>query len=203
MKQGLFITFEGVDGSGKTTQLKKSAEVLINDGYEVMTTLEPGGAQLGKMLREILLHYEGDVSSRAEMFLYLADRAQHIDKIVKPALENGKIVLCDRHTDSTLAYQGYARGLDIERIRLLNYIATDGLKPDLTLVYDIDIEDAQKRVGKEKDRLESEGRNFHNKVRQGYLKIANEEPGRVKIINAQRNIDEVFKDTLKCLKELL
>lgn len=203
MKRGLFITFEGVDGCGKTTQLNMCAQKLTDMGYEVVTTLEPGGAKLGKKLREILLHYDGDVSSRAEMFLYLADRAQHIDKIVKPAIESGKIVLCDRHTDSTLAYQGYARGLNVERIRTLNAVATDNLKPNLTLMYDIDIESAQKRVGKEKDRLESEGEQFHNQVRQGYLKIAKDEPERIKVINAAREIKEVFKDTLKCLNELL
>lgn len=203
MNDGLFITFEGVDGSGKTTQLEMCAKKLADEGYDVITTLEPGGAALGKKLREILLHYEGDVSSRAELFLYLADRAQHIDEIVKPAVKKGKIVLCDRHTDSTLAYQGHARGLDVERIKKLNLIATDFLKPDLTLVYDIDIESAQKRVGKEKDRLEAEGLEFHEKVRRGYLQIAQEEPERVKVIDAKRGLNEVFEDSLKCLKELL
>jgi len=202
MNRGLFITYEGIDGCGKTTQLELTAKYLRQKGFDVITTLEPGGAPLGKQLRNILLHYEGDVSSGAEMFLYLADRAQHINEIVKPAIEAGKVVLCDRHTDSTLAYQGFARGLDVERLKTLNLIATDSLKPNLTLVYDIDVQTAQTRVGKEKDRLESEGVSFHENVRQGYLKIAQDEPERVKIINAKRQIDEVFEDTLKCLNDL-
>ena len=127
MSKGLFITFEGGDGCGKTTQIKLLDEYLRSKGYQTLLTREPGSKGLGIKLREILLNYDGEVSPRAESFLFLADRAQHVDCIIKPALENGVIVLCDRHTDSTVAYQGYGRGLDLEQIHNLNNIATNGI----------------------------------------------------------------------------
>ena len=126
MKKGLFITFEGVDGCGKSTQMDLLARYLKDNGHVVVLTREPGAKGLGEKVREILLNYEGDVSDRCESFLFLADRAQNIDIIVNPAIRDGKIVLCDRHIDSTVAYQGYGRGLDIERINMLNNIATGG-----------------------------------------------------------------------------
>ena len=125
MKKGLFITFEGADGCGKTTQLNLLKDYLENKGYEVVITREPGAKGLGEKIREILLNYDGEVSNRCESFLFLADRAQNIDIIVNPAIQQGKIVLCDRHTDSTVAYQGYGRGLDIKQINMLNNIATN------------------------------------------------------------------------------
>ena len=197
MNKGLFITFEGADGCGKTTQLNLLREYLINKNFDVLVTREPGAKGLGEKLRDILLNYDGEVSNRCESFLFLADRAQHIDTIVKPALANGQIILCDRHTDSTVAYQGYGRGIDIEQINKLNEIATDGLKPDLTFVFDIDIETSMSRVGTEKDRMESAGNDFFNRVRNGYLEIAKNEPQRVKVIDATRSIDEVFDSVLK------
>ena len=142
MERGLFITFEGADGCGKTTQLKLLAEYLTEKGYEVVITREPGAKGLGEKIREILLNYEGDVSDRCESFLFLADRAQHIDMIVNPAVCVGKIVFCDRH-------------------------------PDLTFVFDIDVETSMSRVGQVKDRMESAGMEFFNRVREGYLEIAN------------------------------
>ena len=197
MNKGLFITFEGADGCGKTTQLNLLREYLINKNFDVLVTREPGAKGLGEKLRDILLNYNGEVSNRCESFLFLADRAQHIDTIVKPALAKGQIILCDRHTDSTVAYQGYGRGIDIEQINRLNEIATDGLKPDLTFVFDIDIETSMLRVGTEKDRMESAGNDFFNRVRNGYLEIAKNEPQRVKVIDATRSIDEVFDSVLK------
>ncbi|MBO6181428.1 dTMP kinase [bacterium] len=197
MSKGLFITFEGADGCGKTTQLNLLKEYLINKNFDVLVTREPGAKGLGEKLREILLNYDGEVSSRCESFLFLADRAQHIDTIVKPAIEKGQIVLCDRHTDSTVAYQGYGRGIDIDQINKLNNIATDGLKPDLTFVFDIDIETSMSRVGAEKDRMESAGNEFFNRVRNGYLQIAKNEPQRVKVIDATKSIDKVFESVLK------
>ena len=197
MNKGLFITFEGADGCGKTTQLNLLREYLINKNFDVLVTREPGAKGLGEKLRDILLNYNGEVSNRCESFLFLADRAQHIDTIVKPALAKGQIILCDRHTDSTVAYQGYGRGIDIEQINRLNEIATDGLKPDLTFVFDIDIETSMSRVGTEKDRMESAGNDFFNRVRNGYLEIAKNEPQRVKVIDATRSIDEVFDSVLK------
>lgn len=201
MKKGMFITFEGADGCGKTTQMKLLAEYLEKKGIDVVLTREPGAKGLGEKVREILLNYEGPVSDRCESFLFLADRAQNIDIIVNPAVEEGKIVLCDRHIDSTVAYQGYGRGLDIERINMLNNIATNGRKPDLTFVFDIDVETSMARVGKEKDRMESAGKDFHNRVRQGYLELAKQEPQRIKVIDATKSIEEIHAEVIKIFEE--
>ena len=201
MMQGLFITFEGPDGCGKTTQMKLLAEYLEKRGEEVVLTREPGGKGLGEKVREILLNYDGEVSDRCESFLFLADRAQNIDIIVNPAVKAGKIVLCDRHIDSTVAYQGYGRGLDIERINMLNNLATNGKKPDLTFVFDVDVETSMKRVGKEKDRMESAGIDFHNRVRQGYLELAKQEPNRIKVIDATKSIEEIHDEVINILNK--
>ena len=201
MTQGLFITFEGPDGCGKTTQMKLLAEYLEKKGEEVVLTREPGGKGLGEKVREILLNYDGEVSDRCESFLFLADRAQNIDIIVNPAVKAGKIVLCDRHIDSTVAYQGYGRGLDIERINMLNNLATNGKKPDLTFEFDVDVETSMKRVGKEKDRMESAGIDFHNRVRQGYLELAKQEPNRIKVIDATKSIEEIHDEIINILNK--
>ena len=197
MSKGLFITFEGGDGCGKTTQIKLLDEYLRSKGYETILTREPGSVGLGEKLREILLNYDGEVSSTAESFLFLADRAQHVDCIIKPALKNGIIVLCDRHIDSTVAYQGYGRGLNLEQIYYLNKLATSGLKPDLTIVLDVDVETSQKRVGLEKDRMESAGLEFFEKVRKGFLEIAKQEPKRVKVVDSTQSIESIHKQILE------
>lgn len=197
--KGLFITFEGIDGCGKTTQLNLLKDYLISKGRDVILTREPGGKGLGEKIREILLNYDGEVSSQSEAFLFLADRAQNIDVIVKPAIEEGKVVLCDRHIDSTIAYQGYGRGVDIERLQLLNNIATSDFKPDLTFVFDIDVETALSRVGKNQDRMESAGVEFFKKTRNGYLELARLEPQRVKVINSKDTIENIFEQ----VKELI
>ncbi len=203
MNKGLFITFEGADGCGKTTQINLLAEYLKNKGETVVLTREPGGKGLGEKVREILLNYQGPVSDRCESFLFLADRAQNIDITVAPAVEKGEIVLCDRHIDSTVAYQGYGRGLDIDRINMLNNIATNGKKPDLTFVFDIDVETSMKRVGKEKDRLESAGIEFHNRVRKGYLELAKQEPQRIKVIDATKSIEDIHKDVINIFENVI
>ncbi len=203
LKRGYFITFEGADGCGKTTQIKLVKNMLDEKNIANILTLEPGDTDLGKSLREILLHYDKPVASSAEMFLYLADRAQHVKSVIDVALKEKKIVLCDRYTDSTVAYQGYARGEDIEQINCLNKIATDNLEPDLTIVFDVDSKIAQQRVGEEKDRLESEGLEFHKKVRNGYLELAKKYPQRIKVIDANQSIEEVFTNTKKIIGELL
>ena len=200
MTKGLFITFEGGDGCGKTTQIKLLDEYLQNKGYKTLLTREPGSKGLGIKLREILLNYDGEVSPTCESFLFLADRAQHVDCIIKPALEAGVIVLCDRHTDSTVAYQGYGRGLDIEQIHRLNKIATSGLKPDLTIVLDVDVETSQARVGSEKDRMESAGVKFFERVRNGFLEIAKLEPNRVKVIDSKQSIEQIHQQILELIK---
>lgn len=202
-KKGYFITFEGADGCGKTTQIELLDKFLKEKGLKTLMTLEPGASDLGKDLRQILLHYEKPVSDEAEMFMYLADRAQHAQMIIKPALEDKKIVLCDRYTDSTVAYQGYGREGDIEQINILNKIATKGLKSDLTILFDVESEIAQSRLGKTKDRLESQGMEFHKKVRKGYLELAKQDPQRIKVVNANRAIDEVWQDVKKIVEGLL
>lgn len=201
MAKGLFITFEGGDGCGKTTQIKLIDEYLRNKGYKTLLTREPGSKGLGVKLREILLNYDGEVSPTCESFLFLADRAQHVDCIIKPALEEGTIVLCDRHTDSTVAYQGYGRGLDLEQIYKLNNIATSGLKPDLTVVLDVDVETSQARVGKEKDRMESAGVEFFERVRKGFLEIAKQEPSRVKVIDSTQSIEDIHKQVVELIQK--
>ena len=203
MKKGLFITFEGADGCGKSTQLNLLSDYLKNKGYEVIVTREPGAKGLGERIREILLNYDGDVSDRCESFLFLADRAQHIDTVVNPAIEQGKIVLCDRHTDSSVAYQGYGRGLLIDRINMLNDLAVNGRKPDMTFVFDVDVETSMSRVGSVKDRMESAGMEFFNRVRNGYLEIAKQEPQRVKVLDAKKSIDEIHQNVVKLIEELL
>jgi len=202
-KKGLFITFEGADGCGKTTQIEILDKYLKNKNYETIVTLEPGGSDIGKNLRQILLHHNGFVSNVAELFMYLADRAQHIEAVVMKNVNEGKIVLCDRHIDSTVAYQGYGRGQDIKQIDLLNNIATQNFKPDITFLLDVDSEIAQTRVGDEKDRMESEGLTFHKKIRNGYLELAKKYPERIKVINANLSIDEVFEQIKKIIDEHL
>ena len=163
MENGFFITFEGADGSGKTTQLNNIKTFLQEKGFDVVTTFEPGATKTGEKIRNILLHSEDSVADSCEMFLFLADRAQHVEMFIKPALKQGKIVLCDRHTDSTIAYQGYGRGQNVELLKKLNQIAVNGLSPDLTLLFDVSTEIAQDRVGKDKDRMEAAGIEFHKK----------------------------------------
>ena len=191
MKKGLFITFEGGDGCGKTTQIDLLDKYLKGKGYKTLITREPGAKGLGTKLREILLNYDGEVSSKCESFLFLADRAQHVDCIIKPAIEDGVIVLCDRHADSTIAYQGYGRGVNKEELKHLNNLATSGLKPDLTIVLDVDVETSMQRVGKEKDRMESAGIEFFERVREGFLDIAKQEPERVKVISSSDTIENI------------
>ncbi len=203
MTRGLFITFEGADGCGKTTQLNLLKEYFEKVGKDVVLTREPGAKGLGEHVRKILLNYDGVVSDRCESFLFLADRAQNVDVIVNPAINDGKIVLCDRHTDSTVAYQGYGRGLDINEINMLNNLATGGIKPDLTLVFDVDIETSMQRVGNEKDRMEQSGNEFFNRVRYGYLKIAEQEPNRVKVIDSTQSIEDVHNDVIAIINSYI
>ena len=203
MKTGLFITFEGIDGCGKTTQINLLKDYLENNGYKVILTREPGAKGLGEKLREILLNYDGEVSSNCESFLFLADRAQHIDTIIKPAIQNGTVVLCDRHTDSTVAYQGYGRSLDIDQIKHLNDIATSGVKPDITFILDIDIETSLTRIGKGRDRMENSGREFFERVRNGYIEISKQEPERVKLLNGKDTIDNLNKQIIDSVQKIL
>ncbi|MGY2715675.1 dTMP kinase [Thermostichus sp. MS-CIW-19] len=178
----MFITLEGGEGVGKTTQQALLAERLQREGYACVSTREPGGTALGRALREILLH--GDpLTPLAELFLYAADRAEHVQKCILPALAAGQVVVCDRFTDSTLAYQGYGRGLDLEKIRQLNHLATGGLQPHLTLWLDLPPEVGLARSGLA-DRLEQERLEFHRRVHQGFQTLAAAEPQRIVRIDA-------------------
>lgn len=203
MKKGLFITFEGIDGCGKTTQIELLKENLEEKGYTVLLTREPGAKGLGEKLREILLNYDGEVSSNCESFLFLADRAQHIDTIIKPAIDKGVIVLCDRHKDSTVAYQGYGRQLDLEQIYQLNKIATNGITPDITFILDIDIDTSLQRIGKGRDRMENSGREFFERVREGYIEISKQEPQRVKLLQGNSPIKDIQRKISDYVQDLL
>lgn len=185
----MFITLEGGEGVGKTTQQALLVERLRQEGYACLCTREPGGTALGKTLRELLLH--GDpFSPLAELLLYAADRAEHVSKVIAPALAAGQVVVCDRFTDSTLAYQGYGRGLDLEKIRQLNHLATGGLQPHLTLWLDLPPEVGLARSGS-CDKLEQEHLEFHRRVYQGFQALAAAEPQRIVRISAQGSPAEV------------
>lgn len=201
-KKGLFITFEGIDGCGKTTQLENVRKLLEENGIECLTTREPGALKLGSQIREILLHYDGVVADNCEMFLFLADRSQHVETFIKPMLEEGKVVLCDRHTDSTIAYQGYGRGGDVEKLTELNKIATNGLVPDLTFLFDVSVETGHERAGKDLDRLELAGKEFFERTRQGYLTLAKQHPERIKVINAEKSKESVYNDVKSLIMDI-
>jgi len=203
----LFITFEGPEGSGKTTQIDKLKSYLKSKGFSVVKTREPGGSYIAEKIRRILLSNKNiNLSPKAELLLYLASRAQHIQDIIKPALKRGAIVLCDRFSDSTMAYQGYGRGISKSLINKINKFVTNGIKPDLTIYLDIDIKSGLKRAkalkGK-KDRLEKESIVFHNIVRRGFLKIAKAEPQRVKIIKGTKSIDKIHREIKEYIDKLL
>jgi dTMP kinase len=190
-----FITFEGGDGTGKTTQIHALESYLTGRGRACRVTREPGGTSLGKLIRQVLLQVgEQEIASTTELFLYLADRAQHINEIIAPSIKAGELVLCDRFTDSTLAYQGYGRGIDPQRLRQLNDIADGGLHPDLTFLLDCPVRLGLERTSQRQtqgDRFEREKVEFHEKVRSGFLEIAHAEPGRFRIIDASRSVQEV------------
>ncbi|MBI3092407.1 MAG: dTMP kinase [Candidatus Tectomicrobia bacterium] len=196
---GYFITFEGVEGSGKSTQCRLLAEALRQAGHACVVSREPGGTPLGERIRELLLHAPGAaITSLAELLLYLADRAQHVEEVLRPALAAGRVVLCDRFTDSTLAYQGDGRGHDRELLRQLNSVAGGGLVPDLTLLLDLPVEVGLRRLAERgavasagADRLERENLAFHQRVRRGYLAIAAAEPRRIAVILADGGVEEV------------
>lgn len=191
---GVFITFEGGDGAGKTTQLRLLEEWLTEVGYRVVKTREPGGTPLGQEIRELLLHGTDPVDARAEALLYAADRAQHIATIVRPALERGDVVLQDRYIDSSLAYQGAGRVLETQDIAKISEWATLGLQPNLTVLLDIDPREAILRMqdrGVKADRIESENLAFHDSVREAFLKIASQNSRRVLVCDASQNVEEI------------
>ncbi|RMF26846.1 MAG: dTMP kinase [Chloroflexi bacterium] len=208
---GLFITFEGPEGSGKTTQVQRLAERLRRAGYPVLTTREPGGTTIGDQIRAVLHDLRNrEMDPRTEVLLYAASRAQLVAEVVRPALARGTIVLCDRYTDSTLAYQGYGRGLDLDVLKAMMDFATGGLKPHLTLYLDLPVEkglarkqEALQRGEGEWNRLDQEDVAFHRRVRAGYHALAAAEPGRWRVLNADRPIEVVQTDVWEAVVPLL
>ena len=194
--RGLFITLEGVEGSGKSTQIQHLADVLTQAGHRVLQTREPGGTASAEAIRQILLTEttHESVTPLTEALLMLAARCQHVTHLITPALRQGTVVLCDRFSDSTFAYQGFARGLDLQWLRTANKAATGGLTPDLTLVLDLPVSVglARRRADSgQQNRLDRETERFHRKVRRGFLALADEEPNRMTIVNANRSVQEV------------
>lgn len=205
-KSGLFVSFEGIEGSGKTTIARLIAEMLMMDGHEVLSTYEPGGTTIGQKIRDILLQPEHrEMSYITELLLYNAARAQHLKERIIPALQSGKIVITDRFSDSTIAYQGYGRGIDFSLIMNLDAIVTGGLKPDITILLDIDIEAGLKRNrGINKiDRLELEDIEFHKRVRDGYYKLHEADTQRMKIVDASQSLEKVLQDVNDIIKRAL
>ncbi len=195
--KGYFITLEGIEGSGKSTIARRLAEDLRKAGHSVVLTREPGDTPVGQHIRKLLLDPEQrGMHPLTEVLLYLADRAEHVHKVILPALERGEIVICDRFSDSTIAYQGFARGLDVETLRQLDSIARDDIMPDLTIILDLDVTIGLKRNSRanKRDRFELEEVEFHERVRKGFHAIAEENPERVRIVDASMEIEEVYKE---------
>ncbi|HUV29792.1 MAG TPA: dTMP kinase [Acidobacteriota bacterium] len=190
----LFVTFEGVDGCGKSTQTARAARFLTAQGYRVRQLREPGATRVSERIRRILLDRRIEMSPITELLLYEAARAEIMACEIVPALQAGTIVLCDRFYDSTTAYQGYGRGLDIRMVTSLHRVAVGQIQPDLTLVFDLDLSAARARRTKKPDRLESQSGAFFRRVRRGFLEIARKESRRVKVVDASRSVDEVFDD---------
>jgi len=200
---GLLVTFEGIEGSGKSTQVELTRAYVEEQGYPCLVTKEPGGSPLGKEIRGFLLDRKDlRIDPLAELFLIETDRAQHVLEVLRPALDHGRIILCDRYTDATIAYQGYARGLDIAVIAQMNHWATGGLTPQCTIVLDCPVEVGMARA-KGEDRFEREDRRFHQQVREGYLRIAQEEPRRVKVVSGEGEQSVIQGKIRKIIRPLL
>ena len=199
--RGVLITFEGVEGSGKTTQMARLGRWLKTRGYKVELTREPDGTALGAAVRRL---FERGPQPLAQVFLFLAARHQHVAEKIRPWLASGRVVLCDRYTDATLAYQGYAGGIDPATIRELNVLATGGVLPDLTLLFDLDPAEGFRRIGRrQRDHFERQALAFHRRVRRGYLEIQRAEPKRVRIVDAARDPAEVGAQARTIIEEFL
>jgi dTMP kinase len=203
MAAGTFITFEGPEGSGKTTHIRRLAAHLESRGVAVTLTREPGGTKLGEAVRDILQHERAGEApvARAEVLLFLASRAQHVERLIRPALEAGRWVLCDRFADSTLAYQGYGRGFGLEQLAEVNQFATDGLTPNLTVLLDVRPQTSRARLHSRSaalaagpDRIERESDAFHARLRDGFLALAAREPARFLVVDAERDIEVVARE---------
>ncbi len=207
---GKFITLEGPEGSGKSTQAKMMIRRLAEHGIEAMYTREPGGTALGEEIRNILQHDQAGEApcERAELLLFEASRNQLVENVIRPALEKGIWVICDRFMDSTTAYQGYGRGLPVDEVKAIHHFTVNGVTPDLTLLLDLEVETGFERIaqrflelGESADRFEQEERSFHERVRQGYLKLAKEEPNRFRIVDASQEPESVSVDIWAILQK--
>ena len=202
---GTFITFEGIDGSGKSTQLRQLASFLKSKGCDPLVTREPGGTPVGNRLRAALLDAHEEVDPLAELLVFAADRAQHVRRVLRPALDEGRVVFSDRYADATAAYQGAGRGFSPELISQIIELATDGLKPDLTVLFDLTVDESNirtRRRSSEKqrgDRIDAETEDFHTRVRDAYLRLAEAEPGRIKVVQTNRPVEE----TQQHVKEII
>ncbi|WP_410506305.1 dTMP kinase [Haloimpatiens sp. FM7315] len=205
MKKGLLITLEGPDGSGKTTQINLLEEYLKEKGYEVLKTREPGGTSISEKIRDIILdNHNVKMCGMCEALLYAASRAQLVNEVLKPAIEEGKIVICDRFVDSSIVYQGIGRGLGVDRIRSINEAALDGLCTDITIMLTLPYDEGLKRKYKQKifDRLENSGEEFHKKVFEGYLEISRK-CDKIKTVDANTSIENVHKDIIQIVNKFL
>ena len=194
------MTLEGIEGSGKTTHALLLAEYLKGKGLDVVLTQEPGGTPEGARIRELLLKPDYDWAPLAELLLYAADRAQHVERMIRPALEAGRWVVCDRFSDSTIAYQAFGLGLPRDLVERAAELAASGLEPDLTILLDIEPEEGLRRIGEGPDRIEMRGLEFHRRVREGYLEIARSEPGRVFVVRSDRPVEEVHAEIVRIVE---
>ena len=206
MKKGFLVTFEGGEGCGKSTQIKLFTKYLEEHHIDYVLSREPGGTELGNKLREILLHSKESMNAATEFFIFSAGRSDHVENIIMPALEQGKVVVLDRFYDSSYAYQGYAGDLPVDEMKRITKLATYGIVPDLTILLDISYDEGFGRKSideslKNLDRIESKGREYHDKVRAGYLQLAKDEPNRIKVVDASKNKEEVFKNITKLFEE--
>ncbi len=204
--RGRFITFEGVEGSGKTSQISRSAERLRDLGWPVIETREPGGTSVAEQIRDVMLNRGNEqLTPLTEAFLVMAARAQHVEEVIRPALAAGVVVLCDRFADSTLAYQGYGRGLALPSLRRLNRLATAGLEPDMTIVFDVPVTVGlqRRRAHREVNRLDMESVAFHERVRKGFLQLARAEPRRMKVVNSGVSQARVSNLVLELIEQIL
>jgi len=206
---GLFITLEGIDGSGKSTQRDLLADELRRRGFEVVVTREPGGTAIGEGIRELMVSdATTHIAPTTELLLYVAARAQHVAERIRPALESGSIVISDRYTDSTVAFQGYGRGLDLKMIDEFNAFATGGLKPDLTIVFDVDPSLARARQGKRPiggllGAFDVQHSEFHARMRKGYLEMARQEPSRIRVVDASGEVADTHSSVMEIAEPLL
>jgi dTMP kinase len=202
--KGKFITFEGAEGSGKSTQSKLIHDYLVQKGKKVLFIREPGGVKISEAIRNILLDVNNkEMNKECETLLYMAARAQLVEEVIAPALKAGTIVLCDRFLDSTIVYQGYGNGVKIDFIKKIGKFATQNISPNLTFLFDIETEQGLSRKGAIKDRIEQRPIDYHRRVRQGYLALAKQEPQRIKVVKVNRSREEIFEQIVPMVNKVL